>query len=127
MKKPNGSGRRMDILGIILDTVQNPSFAFYEGTKYLRTQDYDKAEQYLRRAVELKPEYGEAHYNLAECLRLQKDYEGAVDHFLKAGELEPYLKEKLMNRLNLEKEEGGDKNVTRRKDLGNLTFENYSS
>src|SRR5579864_1192090 len=37
----------------------------------------------LKKAVELDPDYQDAHHHLAFCLLQTKDYQGAVDHFTK--------------------------------------------
>lgn len=95
-------------------------YCFHTGTEYILEKDHEKAEKYLRKAIELKPEYGDAHYNLAECLRLQGNIEEAADHFKEAMELDPRLEEKFMKKLNLQEEvKTYEKTIQRR------TFENF--
>lgn len=62
---------------ILLDP-QNPSYRLELGGVYYLLQVYDEAQKLFEQAVTLKPDWANAHYNLAWTLDKKKDYAGAV-------------------------------------------------
>lgn len=67
----------------------NPEIVMVLGLAYQSRGDYGHAEKYLRRAVDMKPDYPEAHNNLGYLLSLQgrgkeaiREYEAAVANVL---------------------------------------------
>ena len=62
---------------ILLDP-QNPSYRLELGGVYYLLQVYDEAQKLFEQAVTLKPDWANAHYNLAWTLDRKKDYAGAV-------------------------------------------------
>jgi Tfp pilus assembly protein PilF len=65
------------------DTVNNL------GTAYIGTEEYDRAEKSLKRALELRPEAAGSHKNLALLYRKMKRDDVAVFHFEKYIDLQP--------------------------------------
>jgi len=66
---------------------------FLLGNVYDFLKDYDNAEIYLKRAIELFPEYFEAHYELARVYFLKQQYQLAKESALKSIEYNPDFKE----------------------------------
>jgi tetratricopeptide (TPR) repeat protein len=62
---------------ILLDP-QNPTYRLELGGVYYLLQVYDEAQKLFEQAVTLKPDWANAHYNLAWTLDRKKDYAGAV-------------------------------------------------
>lgn len=59
------------------------------GTAYLGTEEYDKAEACLKKALSMRPEAPECHKNLAGLYRKMKRDKEAVFHFEKYIDLQP--------------------------------------
>jgi len=51
---------------------------------YQFANDYEKAIPYLKRAVEIRPDYTEARFNLAFCLQTIGNYDEAITHYEEA-------------------------------------------
>jgi len=49
----------------------------------------DEAANHFRKALQVRPDFVEAHYNLAGILREQKAFEEAIDHYRKALKINP--------------------------------------
>ncbi len=62
------------------------------------TYNYDEAIADLRRAIELYPDFAEAHYNLATLLALSGELPEAFEVYTHAIELNPYFAEAYYNR-----------------------------
>lgn len=62
---------------IILDP-QNPKYRMSLGGVYYSLGSYDEAVRFFEQAVALKPDWSNAHYNLAWSLFQKKDYQKAV-------------------------------------------------
>lgn len=63
---------------VLLDP-QNPSYRVELGGVYYMLKAYDEAEKMFEQAAALKPDWANAHYNLAWTLYQKKDYANAVD------------------------------------------------
>ena len=59
----------------------DPNVFFNMGIAYKAKGDLDKASAEYKRALELAPEYSEAHNNLGNLLKDQKKFEEAIMHF----------------------------------------------
>ena len=59
------------------------------GTYYNTLKQYDKATQYLHRALEINPNHPDAHANLGIAYQGQQNYDASVQSLKKAFELEP--------------------------------------
>ena len=59
------------------------------GVIYSGLGRYDEAVTSYNRAIELKPDYGEAHYNCGNVLKKLSQYEGAITYYNKVIELNP--------------------------------------
>lgn len=68
---------------------------FLLGNVYDFLKDYDNAEIYLKRAIEIFPEYFEAHYELARVYLLKNEFQLAKASALKSLEYNPDFKEGL--------------------------------
>lgn len=64
----------------------NPEIQMTLGLAYQARGDLAKAEEYLRKAIDLKPDYGEAHNNLGIVLATQKRWDEAAREFQAAAE-----------------------------------------
>ncbi len=62
---------------------------FNIGMVLIELGDKARAEEYLRRAIELTPDYREPHFNLALILAERNDLERAKHHFRRAVEIDP--------------------------------------
>ena len=58
---------------------------------------YDKSIPLLRQALELKPNYPEAHYNLGIALKEQGDLTAAINSYNTALQLKPNYPEAHLN------------------------------
>ena len=47
------------------------------------------AQEHLEKAIQINPEFADAHYELALILKDQKDFENSKGHFLKTIEIRP--------------------------------------
>lgn len=56
---------------------------FLEGREWTRVRDYVKAAELFKKAIELEPDFGDAHFALGESLWAKKKYEEAIPHFEK--------------------------------------------
>jgi len=87
------------LLSIILLPLQNcDDFARIKATEYhnmgvayAEKQEYDKAMEYYRKAIELKPDYAETYLNLGIIHHQRHEYDIAMEYYSKAIELEPKL------------------------------------
>ena len=61
------------------------------GTVYFRTKKYADAAASFKEAVKLKPDYSEAHYNLALSYVALGDRKNALDEYSKLKTLDPKL------------------------------------
>jgi len=68
---------------------RNPGYFNTLGIACSEHGDLPGAEQAFRRAAKLKPEFAEAHYNLAKTLRDQDQLESALQEYRRAYALEP--------------------------------------
>lgn len=68
---------------------------FLLGNVYDFLKDYDNAEIYLKRAIQLFPEYFEAHYELARIYFLKQQYQLAKESALRALDYKQDFKEAL--------------------------------
>ncbi len=59
---------------------------FKIGRMLMKRQIYDAADTLVSRALEIDPEYAEAHFVLAQSASFQKNHELALQHYLKAWE-----------------------------------------
>lgn len=59
------------------------------GAAYIGTEEYDKADKHLKRAIELQPENSGCHKNLAVLYRKMKRDNDAIFHFEKYLDLQP--------------------------------------
>ncbi len=73
---------------------------YNEAVDLIMELDFKKAEKKLRTVLKNKPEFAEAHNNLAYCLRKQgsDNYEEALTHYNRAIELNANLPEPHMYR-----------------------------
>ena len=68
---------------------------FMLGTQYLQHGDPERAIQYFKRTLELKPDYDLAVFNLAEAYRRMGDDDAALagfDHYLTIDPKDPYVR-----------------------------------
>jgi len=59
------------------------------GREYLRAKDWRNAERMYRKALEIKPDYAEAHHSLALALAAQGKADEAIAHFQNALRIKP--------------------------------------
>lgn len=59
------------------------------GIYYIRVDDYEKAEEYLKKGLEMNPESGNLHRNLAMVYAMKHDLEKADFHLQLALEYDP--------------------------------------
>jgi len=59
------------------------------GNVFFEQGQLDEAIAHFQKAVELKPDFSTAHYNLAGCLRKKGRVDEAMAHFQKAVEIQP--------------------------------------
>jgi superkiller protein 3 len=63
------------------------------GMGLLERGDYQQAIEYFEKALRLRPNFSEAHYNLAVAYTQTKDYTRAIQEYIKTRELNPsYIK-----------------------------------
>lgn len=72
---------------------REPEMYFGLGSAQMATGKMEAAEENFREAIDLRPEYSDAHYSLASLLTLtateQSDREAAMQHLLQAIEADP--------------------------------------
>lgn len=73
----------------------------YNAGCMIKDHDLDEGIYYFRKAIQMKPNYAEAHNNLAMCLRGKGDKNGAIFHYGKALDSEPKLVQALIGLGNL--------------------------
>ncbi len=61
------------------------------GDVYSRRKEYDKAEKAFKRALELKPNYGDAYHNLANIYAVTGKFDLAIENYNKALSLNPNI------------------------------------
>lgn len=87
-----------------------------------RILDYDLIEKDLDRILELDPGFSFAHYNLGMLRAIQKDYQGAIDHFSEAINANPEFAEAWFNRgltnIYLENDSTGTLDLSKAGELG---------
>lgn len=87
-----------------------------------RILDYDLIEKDLERVLELDPKFSFAHYNLGMLRAIQKDYQGAIDHFTEAINANPDFAEAWYNRgltnIYLENDSTGTLDLSKAGELG---------
>lgn len=59
------------------------------GAAYTKKRDFANAQKYFDRALAKEPDFFAAKFNVGEILFLQRDYQGAYDHFNKMLESDP--------------------------------------
>lgn len=59
------------------------------GYTYLAEDNPNPAEQYVRKALELFPDYAQAHFALAQILEAKQDYVGAITELNEVARLDP--------------------------------------
>lgn len=70
---------------------------FFQGTEYLEAGAYADAERCLKSALQLFPDFAQAHANLGLTLEKQKDFPQAEACYLKAIEINPEHAESHLN------------------------------
>jgi len=78
-----GEARQFAIEAIELDPLDSDSLGNLGFEVYLRTGDYAKAEQSIRRSLQIAPHWGSGQYFLGESLMLQGHLEAALAEFRK--------------------------------------------
>ena len=63
------------------------------GTVYFRTKRYQEAVASFKEAVRIKPDYSEAHFNLALTYVALNDKKGALEQYNRLKKLNPKLAE----------------------------------
>jgi tetratricopeptide (TPR) repeat protein len=76
-------------------TVEDSTAVYNHGVALMREKKFAEALVDFRKAVQEKPDFAEAHNNLAYCLRHQgpAQYKEAMSHYNKAIQLNPNLAE----------------------------------
>ena len=122
----------------------NLGFAYYTLAKKIHSvQLYNKAEEYIKSALQVNPKRCVAHLNMADLYAEQSEFIGAIDHYKKVLELNPdykhagYIEEKI-SKLRLEprvvgvevvalRHPSGEKNITyTRQDEHNVIQRGYN-
>lgn len=62
---------------------------FNLGQHFTKSGEHATASRYYQSALERRPDFASAHYNLATTYALAKQFDRAVDHFRRAAESEP--------------------------------------
>lgn len=77
-----------------------PSYAVHynKGTSSLTELDFTKAITLLRKSIDQKGNFAQAHNNLAYCYRKTKQFDLAMQHYNKAIQINPRLAEAYMYR-----------------------------
>ena len=57
------------------------------GNAYMKLKKYADAQQAYSKAIELNSNFATAYLNRGACKEMQRDFEGAVNDWKKAGEL----------------------------------------
>lgn len=70
------------------------------GLSFYRKQEYEKAIEYQLKTLNIKPDYAKAYSNMGWCYYDQKMYDKAAENFKKAGEIEPYTEDFVVNLAN---------------------------
>ena len=65
---------------------KDPQVQNFLGILYAQIEEFEKAEEHMRRAVTMEPRYSEAQVNLCGFLMRKKEYEQAAIHCKKAAE-----------------------------------------
>ena len=68
------------------------------GTVYFRTKRYQEAASAFKEAIRIKPDYGEAHFNLAVAYVALSDRKGALDEYNNLKTLDPRLADEFFKR-----------------------------
>ncbi|MGD0589984.1 MAG: tetratricopeptide repeat protein [Bacteroidota bacterium] len=71
---------------------------FEKGYNAAELKDYDNSILYFQKAIELKPDYVYAYYNMGNIKFALSDYEGAIADYSEAISLKPELAEAYYNR-----------------------------
>ena len=71
-------------------------------------KDSDGPIQHYRKALEVKPDYAVAHYNLGNDIKRKKDFDGAIQHYRRAFELNPKNAWRDLNNLGLAQKDKND-------------------
>lgn len=70
---------------IVLDESPNNAKAYFlKGTSFLVLEDFEHAEQCLKKAIDLQPQNGEYYFYLGNCYYKMNDIHKALDNFAKA-------------------------------------------
>lgn len=73
-----------------LDKEHLPALSALGGSyMFFEPIDFQKAEEYMAKAVELAPNSARKHIDLGDAYRAQNNLEGALESYLKASELDP--------------------------------------
>lgn len=78
----------------------------HKGKELFRTHRYPEAKEALLKAVEIKPELGDAWYVIACIESMKNEKEGALSRLRKAIELEPGYKAKARTQSHFKKLKG---------------------
>lgn len=60
-----------------------------QGNEYLKFNNFDKAIECYKKAINLSPEYADAYFNLGKAYKLKKDYPSSISALEKAKNLSP--------------------------------------
>jgi len=94
--------------GLSAESYNNLGYAYYKKAKARKNDEYyEKAEEYLKYAIQMQPKRWVAYLNLADIYLEQGDFSSAIKHYNKLLELKPDYKNaslirKKVSKLNLE-------------------------
>ena len=71
------------------------------GYCYLKLNNYDKAERYFKKYLDIMPDSSKGHNNIGIVYFSKKEYDKAIEHYKKAFELESTYAEPYFNLANL--------------------------
>lgn len=92
------SESRSQLKKILQDDSSNFPVALTIGYTHIAEKNYELAEKYVRQALEISPEYAQAHFALAQILEQKNDYEGALAELNEVTRLNPGYPELGQNR-----------------------------
>lgn len=86
-KRGNYSGA-VDLLeqSVKIDA-QQPDAYFYLGASYLELKNFGRAQEYFKRAIQLKPDYALAHLNLGILAQTDRNWDLAITHLQRVAQL----------------------------------------
>ena len=66
---------------------QQPDAYFYLGASYLELKNFGRAQEYFKRAIQLKPDYALAHLNLGILAQTDRNWDLAITHLQRVAQL----------------------------------------